>query len=124
MAMTSSNRMTGSLQTLTLVLTSGSDGTLSETTPHVIAGKLVGVYVKPGSGADQPSNGFSLTLTDLHSREVLVSNGLGLPNDTDSNFVPLVSGQCLYCDSSVVVALSGAGVAKKVTVIIHAVQAS
>jgi len=68
--------------------TSNSAGAASGTVN--LSGFLLRVTFVPGSGSDQPTNGYDVTLTDAGGIDILSGLGANLSNTTANDTVPTV----------------------------------
>jgi hypothetical protein len=80
----------GSIERVDLAWTSAADGTGALAIADLV-GPLIQVEFSPGTGGVQPTNGYSLTLTDSAGVDILAGQGAALSNTTGSRKSPGVT---------------------------------
>lgn len=74
---------------LSLTWTSDADGDVSGNASSVFSGEILKVTFVPGSGGDQPSDLYDVTLDDEEGVDLLQGLGANLSNSTTTSVVPL-----------------------------------
>lgn len=107
----------GTVTEYSMAWTSAVGGTVSQAV-NVKRGEIIGAKFVPGSGADQPTNLYDVTLEDGDSVDVLAGTGANLSNGTSTRAVPLLStyGAVWFEGGQLTLTVANAGDTKKGTV--------
>ena len=100
---------TGRITTYDLTVTSGTDGKASVATTYGIGAPILQVLLMPGTGADEPTNLFDVTVTDRYDRDILVDEGLDLDTSVNKAVVPQINGELVVVDGLLTVDVNNAG---------------
>jgi hypothetical protein len=116
------------VQRYTIVWTSSAGGAVSGTaTGDYISGQLVRVVFIPGTAGVQPSNNYSVQLTDSNGLDILAGQGASLSNSTTTNISPGMKDSDgtnvgivpAAIDDQLTPVVSAAGNAKQGTVVLY-----
>lgn len=112
---------------IALAWTCTSGGAVSGNASATISGTILKVQFIPGSGGDQPTNAYDVTLTDTAGIDVLAGQGADLSNSTPTSVIPGVPlkdgtttsvGPCVVNDPLTLV-VANAGSVKSGTVVLY-----
>ncbi len=78
------------VQKVTLAWTSDASGNVDQTTPAAYGGEILRVVFVPGTGGNQPSNNYTVTLLDAQGLDLLSGQGASLSNTTTTEICPTV----------------------------------
>ncbi len=110
MSVTIEELISGPIKRITFTWTSETDGTGATTTLNSYAGTVTAAMFTPGSGADQPTDLYDVTLKTAGNVDVLNGNGANLSNAADVNLTAAqIAALSSFTSSLLTLAISNSG---------------
>ncbi len=111
---TTTEVMHSSVQKIKFAWVSSAGGAADGTTTNYLTGQIVGAVFVPGSGADQPTDQYDVTIVDSDGNDVLAGQGANLSNAAP--VYKLAANMTACVESKLTLGVTNAGNAKSGTI--------